>query len=101
MKNFILIATLLSALASAAAPDPATLPVGIEIFEENGVTVVREVANKLSERGELCTNCVHVGSSCQIGEGNCYSSEHASCTYCGQPCGSICVRDGIPCDAYC
>ncbi|KAK1749431.1 hypothetical protein QBC47DRAFT_441789 [Echria macrotheca] len=100
MKNvFVTIALVaLSALSNAAPPDPAAVPIGIEIYEENGMTRVREVA---SELGALCTNCVHVGGRCNIGEGNCYGTEKASCTYCGKPCGSICVRDGIPCEAYC
>ncbi|KAI1121233.1 hypothetical protein F5Y10DRAFT_272301 [Nemania abortiva] len=66
--------------------------IGIEVFERDGVTVLREATDTLE-----CTNCVHVGGSCLIGEGNCMGSEHASCTACGNK-GAICVSDYGTCD---
>ncbi|KAK0737784.1 hypothetical protein B0T18DRAFT_420566 [Schizothecium vesticola] len=76
---------------------------GIPIHEDSANSIVREVVPGTSPANDaaFCTNCVHVGSRCNIGEGNCFTSEQASCTYCGKECGSICVRDGIPCEAYC
>ncbi|KAK1833941.1 hypothetical protein QBC39DRAFT_369570 [Podospora conica] len=86
----------LSTLAHAATP------MSIEVYEENGKTVVREVpgTSLANVDAAFCTNCVHVGGRCNIGEGNCYASEKASCTYCGGAC-KICVREGITCEAYC
>ncbi|KAI0129661.1 hypothetical protein BJ170DRAFT_692334 [Xylariales sp. AK1849] len=80
-----------------AMANPAPSPMGIEVIRQNGVTVVREVAHSLS--GRSCTNCVHVGGACTIGEGNCMTSEHASCTDCGNG-DVICVdTDGGSCSA--
>ncbi|KAK4628723.1 hypothetical protein CLAFUW4_08563 [Fulvia fulva] len=70
---------------------------GVEVIRENGNVLVREVAHPLSKRA--CTNCVHVGGHCIIGEGNCYSTENALCTDCGAA-GTICVdRQGGSCSA--
>ncbi|KAI0390191.1 hypothetical protein F5Y17DRAFT_80324 [Xylariaceae sp. FL0594] len=88
MKSYATVAV----MACAAFLSTSVAAVGIEVFERNGVTVVREATHTLA-----CTNCVHVGGSCLIGEGNCYSSEHASCTACGNK-GSICVSDFGNCD---
>ncbi|KAM3085731.1 hypothetical protein ACMFMG_002796 [Clarireedia jacksonii] len=81
MQTSFIIATTL-AIFGAAIAGPAPSPMGIEVIrQENGVTMVREVARSLTERS--CTGCVHVGGQCTIGEGNCYASEHAYCTDCG------------------
>jgi hypothetical protein len=43
MTNFMAIAALAFAIMSGAAANPASLPLGIEITERDGVTLVREV----------------------------------------------------------
>lgn len=89
---FIIIA---SAIFGAMAT-PAPSQMGIEVVRRDGLTMVREVPRALSR---ACTNCVHVGGECTIGEGNCYATEHALCTDCGNG-RVICVdQDGGSCDA--
>ncbi|KAL9126062.1 MAG: hypothetical protein Q9175_007975 [Cornicularia normoerica] len=79
-----------------AMANPAPSPMGIEVIRRDGLTMVREVPRSLGRR---CTNCVHVGGACTIGEGNCMTSEHASCTDCGSG-DVICVdTDGGSCSA--
>ncbi|KAM0794744.1 hypothetical protein BDR22DRAFT_894894 [Usnea florida] len=92
--------TALFIIASAifgAMANPAPSAMGIEVVRRDGLTIVREVPRALSSRS--CTNCVHVGGACTIGEGNCMTSEHASCTDCGTG-DVICVdTDGGSCSA--
>ncbi|TGO79912.1 hypothetical protein BPOR_1858g00010 [Botrytis porri] len=78
MQTTFLIATF-AVFGAIATPAPSFL--GIEVIREDNVTLVREVPRSLNARS--CTNCVHVGGECTIGKGNCYSSEHGSCTDCG------------------
>ncbi|QSZ33606.1 hypothetical protein DSL72_005174 [Monilinia vaccinii-corymbosi] len=73
-----------------AMANPAPSPMGIEVVRQDGRTIVREVPRSLSGR---CTNCVHVGGACTIGQGNCMTSEHAYCTDCGAG-DVICVDNG-------
>ncbi|KAI0453801.1 hypothetical protein F5B21DRAFT_525449 [Xylaria acuta] len=87
--TFLTISTVVFTALLGAAPAAA---VGIEFVERDGITIVREATHTLA-----CTNCVHVGGQCLIGEGNCMTSEHASCTACGNQ-GSICVSDFGSCD---
>lgn len=48
-----------------------------------------------------CNNCVHSGGRCTVGDGNCYGSEHAYCTWCGTHCKSICIPQGEDCTKWC
>ena len=109
--TFLIVASM--AIFGAMA-NPAPSPMGIEVIRRDGLTMIREVVSfsdidKLQSRwltrsqahglGKRCTNCVHVGGACTIGEGNCMTSEHASCTDCGSG-DVICVdTDGGSCQA--
>ncbi|KAI0101402.1 hypothetical protein GGR51DRAFT_563581 [Nemania sp. FL0031] len=88
-SNFFTSSVIAATALLGAAP---AYGVGIELVQRDGITIMREVTDTLA-----CTNCVHVGGSCLIGEGNCMTSEHASCTACGDK-GSICVSDAGTCD---
>lgn len=55
-------------------------------------------SNPLQKR---CRECVHLAGKCTIGHGSCYAREKASCTWCGDKCGSICVMSGTKCSDWC
>ncbi|KAI0020945.1 hypothetical protein F4780DRAFT_322288 [Xylariomycetidae sp. FL0641] len=95
MKTIFAIASV-AILGAMANPSP--MGMGVEVIRrDDGTTIVREVPRALNKR--TCTNCVHVGGTCTIGEGNCMSSEHGSCTDCGDK-GVICVdTEGGSCNA--
>ncbi|KAG9514618.1 hypothetical protein KCV07_g7983, partial [Aureobasidium melanogenum] len=94
MKNTFIL-TSMAIIGALATTIPSQM--GIEVIRRDGEVMVREVPRDLNKRA--CTNCVHVGGECTIGEGNCYSSEHASCTDCGNG-RVICVdTDGGSCSA--
>ncbi|KAM0536158.1 hypothetical protein ACHAO7_012322, partial [Fusarium culmorum] len=45
-----------------------------------------------------CRECVGQGGSCTIGDGSCYAEDPPLyCTWCGDKCGSRCVRQGQTC----
>lgn len=44
---------------------------------------------------------MHLAGKCTIGHGSCYAREKASCTWCGDKCGSICVMSGTKCSDWC
>ncbi|OAA53907.1 hypothetical protein SPI_09114 [Niveomyces insectorum RCEF 264] len=100
-SNFLAIAALAFAAVSGAAATPASLPMGIEVTEQNGTTVVREVSHESLGLEKRCRECKHTGEGCTIGDGSCYAREHASCTWCGNHCKSICIPDGDSCAKWC
>lgn len=112
MRSSILALVSITIISALAGPAPSYM--GVEVLEENGQTIVREVVSFLSlytpsslltiniqarTLGKRCTNCVNVGGECTIGEGNCKTSQHAYCTNCGNG-RIICVdTDGGSCAA--
>lgn len=124
MKCAILLTLSTAILGAMATILPSQM--GVEVVRsEDGNVLVREIVSQLhllllsSPRSSLfspcgtltlttqskppnkrsCTNCVHVGDHCTIGEGHCYATEHAYCTDCGD-IGTICVdTQGGSCSA--
>ncbi|TLD33276.1 hypothetical protein PspLS_01532 [Pyricularia sp. CBS 133598] len=87
---------------TTAAAGPADLPLGVQVFEETpGNLVVREVSANSNPLQKRCRECVHLAGKCTIGHGSCYAREKASCTWCGDKCGSICVMSGTKCSDWC
>ncbi|KND91879.1 hypothetical protein TOPH_03596 [Tolypocladium ophioglossoides CBS 100239] len=99
--NFLAIAALAFATISGAAANPAGLPMGVEITERDGMTLVREVSHEHLGVEKRCRECVHLGGRCTIGDGSCYGAEHGSCTWCGNHCKSICIPNGESCEKWC
>ncbi|POR36801.1 Uncharacterized protein TPAR_03005 [Tolypocladium paradoxum] len=91
--NFLTIAALAFATISGAAANLAGLPMGVEITERDGMTLVREVSHEHPGVEKRCREYVHLGGRCTIGDG--------SCTCCGNHCKSICVPDGETCEKWC
>ncbi|EGX96247.1 hypothetical protein CCM_00902 [Cordyceps militaris CM01] len=86
--NFLTLAAMALANIPGAAAAPADAPMGIEITERDGVTLIREVPHGRLGVDKRCRQCVHLGNRCTIGDGSCYASEHGSCTWCGNHCKS-------------
>lgn len=122
MKNILTVALLALTTITTAGNTTTPSTMNIEVFEENGVTRVREVVchfhhpsfldtqtNKnepqprslLGSEAPACRQCVHVGGQCKVGDGSCYEKERASCTYCGPTCKAKCIPDGASCEQYC
>ncbi|KAK2616664.1 hypothetical protein QQS21_000487 [Conoideocrella luteorostrata] len=91
-------------MAAVSNATPSSLPMGVEITEQDGITVVREVPHELLSRGlqPRCRECVGQGGKCTVGDGSCYKEDPPMyCTYCGGHCGSVCVRQGQTCEQTC
>ncbi|KAF4967408.1 hypothetical protein FZEAL_10535 [Fusarium zealandicum] len=75
MKTTSILMTLLSTMAATAIASPNALPMGVEVVERDGKTIVREVPHALLSRGlePRCRECVGQGGSCTIGDGSCYA----------------------------
>ncbi|KAM3529779.1 hypothetical protein MY4038_005230 [Beauveria bassiana] len=101
MSKILTVTTLALAVLFSVAANPSPLPMGVEITERDGMTFVREVAHEELGVEKRCRECVHLGGRCTIGHGSCYAREHASCTWCGNTCKSICVPDGATCQQWC
>ncbi|KAM0815577.1 hypothetical protein AB5N19_01376 [Seiridium cardinale] len=102
MKNFFAISILTCAAIFNMTPALAASPMGVEIIERDGKTIVRESFHDESAGMEKrCRECKHTGQRCTIGDGSCYSSENAGCTWCGSHCKSICVAEGQTCEQWC
>ncbi|KLU90782.1 hypothetical protein MAPG_10633 [Magnaporthiopsis poae ATCC 64411] len=97
--NLVLLAA--TALGSLAVANPAPMAMGVEVLEQNGSLMVREVATSHAPVEKRCRECVHVGGHCTIGHGSCYAKERASCTWCGNKCKSICIPNGDACQKWC
>ncbi|TLS26230.1 hypothetical protein PpBr36_05043 [Pyricularia pennisetigena] len=78
--TFALLLVAMQAISVAAA-GPADLPMGVEVRQEHGSLVVREVSVEGTGLEKRCRECVHVGNRCTIGHGSCYAKEKASCTW--------------------
>ncbi|KAF4472989.1 NLS2 [Fusarium albosuccineum] len=76
MKTGIL-ALLVTTLAATCSATPGPLPMGVEVVERDGKTIVREVPHKLLGRGlePRCRECVGQGDHCTIGDGSCYAED--------------------------
>ncbi|KAH8845364.1 hypothetical protein MCOR27_002450 [Pyricularia oryzae] len=98
--TFTLLLIAMQAISLAAA-GPTDLPLGVEVREEHGSLVVREVSSEGTGLEKRCRECVHVGDRCTIGHGSCYAREQASCTWCGNHCKSICIPNGESCQKWC
>ncbi|KAH7242811.1 hypothetical protein BKA59DRAFT_494991 [Fusarium tricinctum] len=90
---------LVFAAVSGAAANPAPMGMSINISDRDVVLEVCQVPR--AEGGIQCRECVHLGGRCTIGDGSCYSSEHASCRWCGNHCKSRCIGDGQTCEKWC
>ncbi|KAF0640965.1 hypothetical protein FPSE5266_03272 [Fusarium pseudograminearum] len=104
MKTTGLLTILFSSMAATAIASPNALPMGVEVVERDGKTIVREVPHALLSRGlePRCRECVGQGGSCTIGDGSCYAEDPPLyCTWCGDKCGSRCVRQGQTCQQTC
>ncbi|KAM5380889.1 hypothetical protein ACJZ2D_003413 [Fusarium nematophilum] len=95
---------LIASMAATSSASPGPLPMGVEVVERDGKTIVREVPHQLLGRGlqSRCRECVGQGDHCTIGDGSCFAEDPPLyCTWCGDKCGSICVRQGQNCQNTC
>ncbi|KAL7619446.1 hypothetical protein AAE478_009985 [Parahypoxylon ruwenzoriense] len=99
--TFVSLALSTLAAVGGAIAGPSPLPMGVEVFERDGVTHVREVPHEALQLDKRCRECKNVGERCTIGDGSCKADQHASCTWCGNHCKSICVPDGVSCESLC
>ncbi|KAM0541971.1 hypothetical protein ACHAO7_010169 [Fusarium culmorum] len=93
MKTTGLLTILFTSMAATAIASPNALPMGVEVVERDGKTIVREVPHALLSRGleprcrecphallsrglePRCRECVGQGGSCTIGDGSCYAED--------------------------
>ncbi|KAL8407540.1 hypothetical protein RB594_006384 [Gaeumannomyces avenae] len=101
MPNANLILMAATALGALAVANPAPMAMGVEVLEQDGSLMVREVITEGAPKEKRCRECVHVGNRCTIGDGSCYAKEQASCTWCGDHCKSICIPRGESCTKWC
>ncbi|KAF4437911.1 NLS2 [Fusarium austroafricanum] len=106
MKTTGILSLLFTSMAATVIASPNAMPMGVEVVERDGKTIVREVPHALLEsRGDLaprCRECVGQGGRCTIGDGSCYAEDPPLyCTWCGDKCKSICVRQGQTCGNTC
>ncbi|KAK7428191.1 hypothetical protein QQZ08_005257 [Neonectria magnoliae] len=64
-------------MAATSGASPNSLPMGVEVVERDGRTIVREVPHQLLGRGleARCRECVGQGDKCTIGDGSCYAED--------------------------
>ncbi|OTB01729.1 hypothetical protein M426DRAFT_14186 [Hypoxylon sp. CI-4A] len=68
--SFVTIGTYMLASLSGALAGPSPLPLGVEIFERDGVTHIREAPFQELGAEKRCNNCAN-GSGCTVGKGQC------------------------------
>ncbi|KAI1085354.1 hypothetical protein F5B20DRAFT_518014 [Whalleya microplaca] len=98
--TFITFGTFMLASIASGAVSPASLPMGIQIVEREGIAHVREVLQH-DTRAAACRDCKDDGQGCTIGDGSCHPNSY--CTWCGNHCKSICIPggDSSKCVDYC
>ncbi|QPG95505.1 hypothetical protein C2857_000994 [Epichloe festucae Fl1] len=104
MKTTGVLGIVITASAAISSVSSHALPMGVEIVERHGITMVREVPHELLGRdvAPRCRECVGQGGRCTVGDGSCYKEDPPLyCTYCGDRCRSVCVRQGQSCDQTC
>ena len=98
MKTTGIFTILFTSMAATAIASPNALPMGVEVVERDGKTIVREVVcppslvhttgltsetNVISQPHALlsrgleprCRECVGQGGKCTIGDGSCYAED--------------------------
>ncbi|KAK2600089.1 hypothetical protein QQS21_005175 [Conoideocrella luteorostrata] len=73
------IVSILTAMATVSVASPSALPMGVEVVERDGMTIVREVPHELLGRDlkSRCRECVGQGGKCTIGDGSCFAENPA------------------------
>ncbi|KAH7127587.1 hypothetical protein EDB81DRAFT_889383 [Dactylonectria macrodidyma] len=74
MKATGVMAMFLAVMAATSSALPESLPMGVEVVERDGITIVHKVPHQMPPR-ELesrCANCRGQGQRCTIGDGHCY-----------------------------